>query len=180
MNPEHIQAQCQRWVSEFIVAKGICPFAAPVVAQEQLAYEVITGRDGEALLMAAMDRVLHMCSEETPETMLLIVPGLVDDFDSFLELLDILNALLREQNLLDILQIASFHPHYLFAEEPDDDASHYTNRAPWPIWHLIRQQSVSRAIAKYPHPEQIPVRNITLMQQLGREFLAQQLTDWRS
>ena len=72
-------------------------------------------------------------------------------------------------------QFANFHPDYLFENEALDSASHFTNRSPWPMLHILRQSSISKALQHYPEPETIPERNIALMHKLGKTALAKQL-----
>lgn len=107
-------------------------------------------------------------------TTLLITPQLLGDFDDFLDLLADAEALLEQAGVDDLFQIASFHPRYLFAGVPADDISHWTNRAPYPTLHLIRQDEMSRVLASWRDPEQIPERNIARLRSLGRAGLLAQ------
>ena len=91
------------------------------------------------------------------------------DFSDYNQFLDYAEALLIDLKLEGIYQIASFHPDYQFAETESDDVENYTNRSPYPILHLIREQSLEQAVANYPNPEQIPERNIAFLQELGIE-----------
>ena len=45
--------------------------------------------------------------------------------------------------------------------------SNYTNRAPWPTLHLLREDSVERAVAAFPDPGVIVERNIATLDELG-------------
>jgi hypothetical protein len=102
-----------------------------------------------------------------PETSLFVLSAGLNDFGDFLDLLESAQDDLEEAGLIEQLQLASFHPDYRFADVPMDDPANYTNRSPRPMFHLIRQDSLSAALAGYPDPEQIPVRNIARLRELG-------------
>jgi hypothetical protein len=101
------------------------------------------------------------------ETSLLIFPTALTDFNGYLDLLDIATALLTDQGYEGVYQLASFHPNYCFEGVGSDDPSHYTNRSPYPMIHILREASLEAALTKYPNPENIPVRNVRRAQSLG-------------
>lgn len=172
---EAIIKQCRYWVEHFIVPHSICPFAKKVVDEDELGYLVIDGIELEEQVMSLLGQVQSMMTNDSPETMLLIFPSLQESFDDFLTMLDVCNGLLKESGEIEVIQLASFHPEYLFEGEPEDGTSHYTNRSPWPMIHLIRQNSIKSALASFANPEQIPQRNIKLMQAMGKTELAENL-----
>ena len=55
-----------------------------------------------------------------------------------------------------------------FAGTQADDVSNYTNRAPWPTLHLLRESSIDRAVEAFPEAEAIYERNIETLERLGR------------
>ena len=174
---DDITYQCQQWVETFIIKYGICPFAKSVFEDSEVEFQVVENDEFEEQAIALMTQVERMKSSNHPETALLIFPYGLSNFLDFLSLLDVCNQLLEQQQDLDFIQLASFHPNYLFEGEDDDSASHYTNRSPWPMIHLIRQQSISDALQNFPNPEEIPKRNIKLMEQLGLTNLRNQLSN---
>jgi hypothetical protein len=105
-------------------------------------------------------------------TTLIIFSKKFADFESFLELVDMANALLRMQDYEGIYQLAHFHPDYMFAGEDSGDAANFTNRSPWPMLHLLREVDIEQAIAHYEDVNRIPARNIERARQLGREYFA--------
>ncbi|HEY7775074.1 MAG TPA: DUF1415 domain-containing protein, partial [Kineobactrum sp.] len=130
-------------------------------------------------LLCELD-LLQRSPEQKVATTLLAFTGGLADFDEFLDFLDLANELLIAAGLEGHIQLASFHPDYLFAGEAADAASHYSNRAPLPVIHLLREDMVERALADYPDPESIPVNNIARLSDIGRDQLALRLALLRS
>ena len=93
----------------------------------------------------------------------------MEAFDDYLDILDMLNHALTEAQLDGTVQIASFHPEYCFEEAEPDALSNYTNRSPWPVFHLLKEASVTQAIEGFPDVATIPVRNIAHLEKLGFE-----------
>ncbi len=122
-----------------------------------------TATTDEALFMDLQKELLKLNEDDTIETTLLIYPNVLTDFYVYNDFLNIADDLLIDMKLEGIYQIASFHPDYQFASTEADDAENYTNRSPYPLLHLIREQSLEKAISHYPEPELIPEYNIKLM-----------------
>lgn len=179
MKPSDIKLQCRHWVEHFIIHWGVCPFAKAVFDSNDIMYRVIDSGDMEEQAVAIMSQIQQMKSDPSPETVLIIFPKGLEDFSDYLLLLEVCNQLIEQRGESDFIQLASFHPDYLFEGEGADSASHYSNRSPWPIIHLIRQNSIADALKNFDNPEAIPQRNIELMQQLGSDKLKQQLQDIR-
>ncbi len=180
MNHADIELQCRHWVEHVIIRYGICPFAKSVFATDDIQYRIIDSSDLEQQAMSLMGQLQLMKTNPTPETALLVFPTGVEDFEDYLLLLEVCNQLLEQRQETDVIQLASFHPDYLFEGEPEDSPSHFSNRSPWPIIHLIRQDSIARALENFAEPESIPERNIALMHQIGHTKLEQQLQAIRS
>lgn len=173
---ERARQLTRAWVEQMVVGLNLCPFAAPVVRAESIRYSVSLAEDEEALLGDFLRELADLVAQPASQlsTTLLITPQLLGDFDDFLDLLADAEALLEQAGVDDLFQIASFHPRYLFAGVPADDISHWTNRAPYPTLHLIRQDEMSRVLASWRDPEQIPERNIARLRSLGRAGLLAQ------
>lgn len=165
--------QTKNWVNSFIIEYDICPFAEKVVTDQRIEYYVINDSNIEDCLIKLIEYLFKLQTNDKIETALLIFPEAVADFDDYLEFLAIANQLLEEQGFADDFQLASFHPDYCFEGEDSQDAANFTNRAPWPMLHLIRQSSIETGLKFYDNPEQIPVRNIKLTRELGYQFLNQ-------
>jgi len=162
--------QTRTWVEKVVVGLNLCPFAAPVVRKSTIRYALCEAQDDEEIVtefLMELDR-LQQTDEVELSTTLLIIPAL-EDFYHYLDLLNIMQRQLKRAGLEGVFQLASFHPDYLFAGVPEDDRSHWTNRAPYPTVHLIREGEMSRALAHYKNPEQIPERNMQLLREMSDE-----------
>ena len=180
VSAEQCISQCRAWVEQFIQARSICPFAAKVIATGVLSYRCLESADNHDVLTELITMIQSMQTTNEPETTLVILPAWQDDFDDFLILTDIARSLISEYALEADYQLANFHPDYLFDNEARASASHFTNRSPWPMIHILRQASISEALEHYPDPETIPARNITKMQSIGAPALQQQLSAFQN
>jgi hypothetical protein len=97
----------------------------------------------------------------------LVHPGVLTDFLDFNDFLDVADALLEELNADGTLQVASFHPDYQFAGTKPDDIENYTNRSPYPILHLLREESIDRAIEVFSDTDDIYHKNMETLNALG-------------
>ena len=166
------------WVKDFVIGLNLCPFARPLVASDTLRVTVCEATDDESVAVTLLDEIelIQEASEAEIATTLVVLTNALQRFDDYLAFLDGAQQLLEETDLLGVLQLASFHPDYQFAGEPIEAASHFTNRAPFPMIHVLREDMVTRALETYPNPEQIPERNSQKLEDLGRERLQQMLT----
>jgi len=172
-----VERKTLEWVRTFVVGLNLCPFARPLIASDALRLIVCEATEDEVVAAALLDEIelIQKASETQVATTLIVFPNALKEFEDYLAFLDGANQLLEEMELLVSLQLASFHPDYQFAGEPEDAASHYTNRAPFPMIHLLREDMVTRALKTFPNPEQIPERNIQTLEALGRERIHQML-----
>jgi hypothetical protein len=161
----------RRWLERAVIGLNLCPFAKSVYVKEQVRYVVSHATTPEALLEELMNE-LHDLADTDPEkvdTTLLIHPQVLADFLDFNDFLDVADAALEDMQLDGELQVASFHPDYQFADTNPNDISNYTNRAPYPILHLLREDSIARAVEAFPDAAEIFEKNIETMEQLGHE-----------
>lgn len=169
--PENAVILTRQWVEAIVVGLNLCPFAAPVVKNATIHYALCEGRNAETVIqafLAELDRIQSSPEDELATT-LLITPYALEEFEQYLDTLDILQSLLERSGLSGVLQLASFHPHYQFAGVPEQDITNWTNRSPFPCFHLIREGMMSRVLMNYGSPDQIPERNMALMRELGRD-----------
>ncbi len=157
------------WVERFVIGLNLCPFAAPVAAAGRIRYVLSDATDIDVLYQHLLDELTYMVETDAQEveTSVLVHPYVLQDFERYLDFLEIVDEALEQAELEGILQVASFHPDYQFEDAPADDVSHYTNRSPFPMLHILREDSLSAAIDSYPDPEGIPERNIAKMRQMG-------------
>jgi hypothetical protein len=164
-------AATRNWLEKAVIGLNLCPFARAVYAGDRIRYVVSDATTLEALLevLAAELEVLAEADESKTETTLLIHPQVLGDFLEYNDFLELADALVEELELDGLLQVASFHPQYQFAETEPDDVTNFSNRSPYPTLHLLRESSVERAVAAHPDTEQIYRDNIKTLRQLGRE-----------
>ena len=160
-----------RWLESVIVDLNLCPFAKRELTNNRVRFTV-TGAENEERLLAALEEEFELLgSDPSIETTLLIHPNVLNDFYDYNQFLDYADRLLVEMELDGVYQIASFHPEYQFGGTNPDDVENYTNRSPYPMLHILRETSLERAIADYPNIDQVPTRNVELMNSLGVEKL---------
>jgi hypothetical protein len=166
-----IIAATRRWLERAVIGLNLCPFAKAVYVKEQVRYVVSNATTPEALLETLMEELQHLSdtAAEKVDTTLLIHPFVLTDFQDYNEFLDVADAALEDMQLEGELQVASFHPDYQFADTDVNDIANYTNRAPYPILHLLREDSIARAVEAFPEAEEIFEKNIETMEKLGHE-----------
>jgi len=164
-------AVTRRWLERAVIGLNLCPFAKAVVAKEQVRFVLSDATTPEALLAELGEELLRL--RDTPaeqiDTTLLIHPQVLGDFLDYNDFLDDADALVEALALDGVLQVASFHPDYQFAGSAPDDVENFTNRAPYPILHLLREDSVARAVAAFPDPDAIVERNIETLRGIGAD-----------
>lgn len=172
-----VERKTLAWVKDFVVGLNLCPFTRPLLASKALRVTVCEATEDEGIAGALLNEIelIQTASEAEIATTLVVFPNALQRFDAYLTFLEGAQQRLEEMNLLGVLQLASFHPDYQFGGEPIEAASHFTNRAPFPMIHVLREDMVTRALETYPNPEQIPERNIQKLEDLGLERLQQML-----
>ena len=176
--PDPIDAT-RRWVERAVIGLNLCPFAKAVYVKQQVRFVLSDASTPEALLEQLAEELLLL--RDTPadevDTTLLVHPDVLQDFLEYNDFLDNADAAVEALDLGGILQVASFHPDYQFAGTAPQDISNYTNRAPYPTLHLLREDSVSRAVAAFPEADSIVDRNIETLDRLGIEGWRKLFTD---
>jgi hypothetical protein len=168
---DKVVANTQTWLEKAVIGLNLCPFAKAVHVKKQIRYTVSNATTPEALLtdlIAALEQLAEANPDEV-DTTLLIHPQVLTDFLDYNEFLDVADAALDELDLVGEIQIASFHPHYQFADSGPDDIENYTNRSPYPTLHLLREDSIERAVDAFPEAADIFDKNIDTMRRLGHD-----------
>jgi hypothetical protein len=168
-------SQTREWVSSVIVKYNFCPFARKEVENNCIHYIVSNANTIDDAVMDMLEQCIELDRESERETTLIMFDNGFSDFEDFLDLVDLANALLVAQGFEGKYQIANFHPDYVFADSDETDPANYTNRAPFPTLHLIREASMSEALENYDEPESIPEHNINLARRKGIDFWQQLL-----
>ncbi|MFL6234157.1 MAG: DUF1415 domain-containing protein [Thermoanaerobaculia bacterium] len=171
MSPEEIVTATRHWLEKAVIGLNLCPFAKPVYAREQIRYVVSEAETPEALLadLIAELQALAAAEPEEVETTLLIHPRVLSDFLDYNDFLGVAEEAVADLGLEGVLQVASFHPDYQFADTEPDDITNYTNRSPYPTLHLLREASVERAVATVQDASEIYERNMETLRRLGLE-----------
>jgi hypothetical protein len=166
MNP--VEQSVRQWLEDVVIGLNLCPFAAKPNRNKQIKICISDATSEEALL--ADIQVELTLLQQTPaselETTLVAIPHFLQDFFDYNQFLDWVDALLKQEGWHGIFQIASFHPDYCFGGAEADDAENLTNRSPYPVIHLIREESMERVLKHYPDPESIPDTNIDRVESL--------------
>lgn len=167
--PEFFIAETRAWVQRAVIGLNLCPFAKAPQAKDQVRYVCSEARDAEALLAALAEELRHLAQAppEQVETTLLIHPWVMNDFADYNDFLEIAEAALDALDLTGVIQVASFHPQYQFADTAPEDIGNATNRSPYPTLHLLREESVERAVEAFPDAERIYGANIETLENLG-------------
>ena len=170
-DPATVEADVRRWLERAVIGLNLCPFAKAVYAKQQVRIVVSDASTERALLEQLGEEMalLRDTPAEEIDTTLLVHPQVLQDFLDYNDFLDDADALVEAMDLDGVLQVASFHPQYQFAGTEPDDADNLTNRAPYPILHLLREDSVDRAVAAYPEPDAIVERNLATVRGLGAD-----------
>ena len=170
--PEDIViADTVRWLEKAVIGLNLCPFAKAVHVKGQIHYVVSQAQDAEGVALD-LHRELEALAESNPEqrdTTLLIIPQALQDFLDFNDFLEVADAMVEELDLGGILQVASFHPQFQFEGTDVDDVTNCTNRAPYAILHLLREDSIDKAVEAFPEAEMIYERNMEVLSRMGIE-----------
>jgi hypothetical protein len=162
-------ARTRAWVRRAVIGLNLCPFARAVDAKDQIRYVFSDATDAETLLATLVVELQRLADTDPDvvDTTMLIHPRVFADFADFNDFLELADAAVEELDLDGVLQVASFHPHFQFADTEPDDVTNATNRAPYPTLHLLREESVDRAVAAFPEAEAIFERNMATLEKLG-------------
>jgi len=165
---DSIEQEVWHWLDKVVIGLNLCPFAKKPRANQQIRLYVSDSRKNKALLKEFEQELqyLQKIPSEQTDTSLFIIGNHLYDFYDYLDFLDAAQFKLENLGLEGIFQLASFHPNYVFEGTEPDDRENLTNRAPYPIIHIIREDSMAKVLSKYPSPEAIPEINIKTIQEL--------------
>lgn len=168
-NTELITREVGDWLNDVVIGLNLCPFAAKPMRNRQIKTFVSHAETEETLLQDILEQLLELesTSSEKIDTTLVVVPNMLSDFYDYNLFIDWVEALLRQQNWQGIFQLATFHPNYCFGGTDPEDAENLTNRSPYPIFHLLREDSMEKVLKHYPDPESIPDKNIERVESLS-------------
>jgi hypothetical protein len=170
---DQIIIQTKNWITKVVVGLNFCPFAAREIKLDSIHYKVFRSENLSDLLETLALEINRLDANADIETTLIILPDLFPDFQDYLDMIERCENYLKASKKEGIYQIASFHPEYLFAGSAKDDPANYTNRSLYPMIHLLREASITRALSGFQTPESIPFRNIEFSRSKGIEYMLQ-------
>jgi hypothetical protein len=168
---EKVIKQTTNWIKSVVIDCNFCPFAAKALFNKAVRYIVETDTSLEKSLKALETELQHLDSDETTETSFIIFSNDFADFSTYLSLVKKAERLLTKEGYEGIYQLASFHPDYCFAGLDTDDPANYTNRSMYPMIHILREESITKALRLFPHPELIPEYNVDFARQKGLQYM---------
>lgn len=169
LNTETVIARTRCWIERVVVEMNLCPFARKPYESGQMRF-VVSAANRLPDLLADLQRELELLRTTDAreiDTTVLVHPEVLKDFFDYNDFLGDVDAMLEDEGYEGAFQVASFHPHYQFAGTQADDAENYTNRTPYPMLHILREDGLARAIAGYARPDKIPERNIRTLENIG-------------
>jgi hypothetical protein len=170
VSPEVARNDVRRWLERAVIGLNLCPFAKAVYVKGQVHFAIskATAADGVLEDVAQELDALAAADPAARETTLLVVPDALGDFLEFNDVLGRAERLVRKRRLEGVIQLASFHPAYRFEGTEEDDITNFTNRSPYPVIHLLREESIDRAVEAFPDPEAIYEANMQALRRIGR------------
>ena len=165
---DQVIEQTKKWLEKFVIKHNLCPFAAKPFRDNRIRYVNCSASNEKELADILIDEILLLrdMDPEKIETTLVITPFLLADFLDYNQFLNVVDSIIDELNVEGVIQVASFHPDYQFADLGKDDVRNYTNRSPYPMFHLIREDSIEKA-REMMDTESIPDRNMQLLMDIG-------------
>ena len=164
---EQVIGATRDWVEKVVIGLELCPFARRELVADRVRFSFTDAADEESLLHALARELRLLLEDPSIETSLLIHPEVLARFADYNAFLDRVDALIEDMGLDGVFQAASFHPQYRFDGTALHAAENYSNRSPYPMLHLLREESVARAVASYPDVAAIPARNVETLKAMG-------------
>jgi uncharacterized protein len=171
LTTEQIISQTKKWIDDVVIACNFCPFARNAVKQQTIHYQVETSRILKDCLNTFLEEMIRLENDSNIETTFIIFPNSFQQFDDYLNFVFDAEHLLKLQGHEGVYQLASFHPLYKFADSSENDAADYTNRSVYPMLHLLREESIEKALLYYNNPENIPKQNINFAREKGLIYM---------
>ncbi len=167
------------WIEKFVIGLNLCPFANHPFVNNRIRYRLEETNDLEKLVATFIEELefLQKKSNHELETTFIIHPNLLNDFLDYNDFQEVINAILEKYDLEGVLQVAMFHPDFQFAGEDLDAPSNYVTRSPFPMLHILREESVEKAIHSHSNTNLIPEENIQKMNDLGLEGIQKMIGD---
>ncbi len=184
MTPHHSKSiakddplkSCERWLAEWVIAESLCPFAQRPYQRNQIRFCTQVGTNLEQLTELLLRELKTLDDDRGIETTVIVITDALQCFYAYLDYVEVCNAILEHMNYVGVYQIASFHPKYCFDGVGEEDPSNYTNRSPFPLLHILREESLTSAIDAHPEIDAVPERNIAHLRKMGLEHILTRLS----
>ena len=167
--------QTMQWIQDFVIQLNLCPFAKYEMDKGLARIMASQAETLEQALVDLMSEIKHLDEYANIDTVLLVFPNGFNDFFDYLDLVDRAESTLKTAGYEGVYQLATFHPHYCFAEVDPEDPSHYSNRSPYPMVHILKEEQLEKAIHYYGDTSTIPDHNIACLRQLGLNQIHQMM-----
>ena len=164
-------AQTTNWIKSVVIGSNFCPFAAKALLRKSIRFVVWPAATVENTLERLVEELRLLDRTDDIETTLIIFPNHFANFEDYLDLVDLADALTTDLGFDGVCQIASFHPDYCFAGADSDDPANFTNRSIYPMLHILREDSITKALEYFPDPKGIPNHNIAFARQKGLQYM---------
>jgi len=172
-----IITETSNWIKSVVIGCNFCPFAAKALQMKSIRYVVLPAGSIQETLTTLTTECGYLDENEDTETTIIILPNNFSDFNDYLDLIDKAEQLIAKKDYEGVYQLASFHPLYCFEGAPKDDPANYTNRSPYPILQILREDSITKALENFPDPDSIPEKNIAFARKKGLEYMQTLLTN---
>ena len=169
-NAPHI-VHTDNWIKKVVIGCNFCPFAAKALTKKTVRYVVKETTDFKSALTSLAEEFKFLNSNLNIETTFIIFSYGFADFLQYLDLVDKGERLLTKEDYDGVYQLASFHPQYLFAGSNENDPANYTNRSPYPMLHILREDSITKALENFDDPDSIPEKNIEFAETKGITYM---------
>lgn len=171
MTDDIIIAQTRKWLTDVVVGCNFCPFAGRELARNAIKYRIVHSDAAWTCLEALREECVFLDANPEVATTLLLLPDGFSDFEDYLDLVSMAEQIIEVEGYEGVYQVASFHPNYLFGGSHDKDPANYTNRSMVPMLHILREESVTRAVESFPGVDDIPNKNIAFATQKGLDYM---------
>jgi len=174
-----VRRETERWLEDMVIGLNLCPFARAEWEGGRVRIFVSDAKTEEALAESLVEEISYLLMHDKVETTLVVHPLVLTNFEDFNQFLDQVEHILSELRLIGTLQVVSFHPDYQFHGVEPDALDNFTNRSPYPMLHLLREDSLETAIDRHPNPQGIPEKNVERLNDIGLEAVQVMLSACR-
>lgn len=173
-NTDIILKATKTWFEQVVLGLNLCPFAHKPARENSIRFTHNTNQSLLALGDDLLNEMDYLQQHPEIETSIIILSQCLQDFDAYNSFLEQIERLLKVNDYEGVFQVASFHPDYQFADTEPEDAGNLSNRAPYPLLHIIREDRLEQLIKQHPDTDKIPAINIKTLERLS-EFEKKQL-----